>query len=264
MATADRSDGWAALDAELGQWQQDGQTPTFWWRDDDARAPSPALDQLLALSDRHAVPVHLSVIPDGLSPDLAPRLHRAGQVLVLQHGFAHRNHEPPGSGASEFGASRAAEAMRADLLSGWRILCAAGLPHLQKVLAAPWNRLGARALQILSDEGYVAVSGFPDRVDAQAPLPQVHIHVDPIRWRAGPRFRGTRSTLNTLVSHLHARRTGTVPRDQATGLATHHLQTDPESWVFLDRLLQRLTRPETTAWPTLPQMLHQGGLRPNG
>ncbi len=73
---------WAALDVELALWASKGLNPRLWWRDDDAKAVTPDLERLLALSDSYAVPIHLSVIPEGLQPELAPRLRDAGYAFV--------------------------------------------------------------------------------------------------------------------------------------------------------------------------------------
>src|SRR5260370_330913 len=49
---------WQSLMDELDRWPAG--TATFWWRDDDATAASPALDRLPALSDQ---PLALAGIP---------------------------------------------------------------------------------------------------------------------------------------------------------------------------------------------------------
>ena len=41
--------GWAALDAELDLWAAAGRVAGGWWRDDDAVAPTPALESLLTI-----------------------------------------------------------------------------------------------------------------------------------------------------------------------------------------------------------------------
>lgn len=97
---------WFALDAELAAWDNAGLRPRLWWRDDDAQSVAPDLERLLALSDTYAVPAHLSVIPDGMQPDLAPRLRDASYAFVLQYGLVHKNHEPKGAPASEVGNTR--------------------------------------------------------------------------------------------------------------------------------------------------------------
>ena len=51
MTTAAVDSGWAVLEAELDLWQAAGRTASFWWRDDDAVAATPALSRLLALPE---------------------------------------------------------------------------------------------------------------------------------------------------------------------------------------------------------------------
>ncbi len=83
------TEAWQRLADELDRWAPG--TATFWWRDDDAVAPSPALDRLLGLGSQ---PLALAVIPAEMVPELAGYL-TGRKVDVLQHGYAHRNHEPP-------------------------------------------------------------------------------------------------------------------------------------------------------------------------
>ena len=54
---------WPPLRRALAQLRQDNIALPVWWRDDDAEGLSPQLDQLLGLSDRYALPVHLAVVP---------------------------------------------------------------------------------------------------------------------------------------------------------------------------------------------------------
>ena len=53
---------WTELDDELNRWAEAGIVADFWWRDDDAEAPGPELDRLLALAGAHGGPMHLSLI----------------------------------------------------------------------------------------------------------------------------------------------------------------------------------------------------------
>ena len=46
---------WKALRHELDHWAALGRAAEFWWRDDDARQPSPELNVLIALA-RRALP----------------------------------------------------------------------------------------------------------------------------------------------------------------------------------------------------------------
>jgi hypothetical protein len=245
---------WADLKQELALWDAAGLTPRLWWRDDDAQTVTPALERLLDLSERFAVPVHLSVIPEGLAPDLAPRLRDAGHAYVLQHGLAHLNHEPKGTPASEVGDTRDTALQQADLARGWAILEAAQMPRLLRGLTPPWNRIADATRRHLPDWRYNFLSAYEGRGDAAAVAGLHHIdaHLDPIRWKYDRVFRGEDKMLAMLLGHLTERRIGNDARP--IGYVTHHLQTNEDIWAFTDRLFAA-TR---GMWRTVPQMQADG------
>lgn len=245
---------WAALDAELAAWEGAGLRPRLWWRDDDAQGVTPDLETLLALSDRYDVPVHLAVIPQGLRPDLAPRLRTAGMAYVLQHGLAHINHEPKGLPASEVGDTRALALQEQDLRAGWALLEAAQLPRLLHGFVPPWNRIGDATRRCLPDWGYSFLSAYEGRGDdTTVPgLSHIDAHLDPIRWKYDRVFRGEDKMLAMMIGHLEERRKGEPARP--LGYVTHHLQTPPAVWDFTARLFAA-TR---GMWLTVPQMQQEG------
>lgn len=241
---------WQDLERELDAWRRAGRSPTFWWRDDDAEAPTPALERLIALSERHGAPLHLAVVPRGVCTSLRERLARSPDVYVMQHGYAHLNHEPPSARASEVGQHRPLDDQIADLRDGWRRLVEAQLPNLLPAFVPPWNRIGDKTVAHLPDLGYRLLSTCHARKSAspQPGLHQVNIHMDPIRWKGGAAFRGTEATLEILVRHLRERRTGLADPDEPTGISTHHLQTDEPAWAFLEELLTRLGHRTEMEW----------------
>lgn len=245
---------WAALDAELSAWAAQGITPRLWWRDDDAQTVTPDLERLLSLSERFSVPVHLSVIPEGLQPDLALRLHDTAHAFVLQHGLRHKNHEPKGLPASEVGNTRDLVLQQDDLRRGWDILQAAGMPRLLHGFVPPWNRIGDATRQLLPDWGYNFLSAYEGRGDDAdiAGLTQIDAHLDPIRWKYDRVFRGEDKMLAMMIAHLVDRRSTdpTLP----IGYVTHHLQTSDAIWEFTDRLFARTHG----MWLTVPQMQKEG------
>src|SRR5215467_5061039 len=91
---------WEALAAELDAWGAGRQRATFWWRDDDAGPPAPALVRLLDLARDLELPLGLAVVPAWLQPETAVLVREhLPRVAILQHGIAHENHEtvpPPG------------------------------------------------------------------------------------------------------------------------------------------------------------------------
>lgn len=235
---------WAALAAELDAWAAAGRTATLWWRDDDATAPGPALDRLLDLSSRHAAPVALAVIPARAVPDLAAAVRGAA---VLQHGWSHANHARPGEKKCELGGHRPLSAVTTELAEGRQRLAelfgAGPLP----VLVPPWNRIAAEVAAALPDLGFRALSTHRDHDAAVPGLVQANTHLDPVDWRGGCGFLGTGAALAGAVDHFRARRSGDAP-DRPTGLLTHHLAMDGETWAFIDRFLAATAGHPAARW----------------
>lgn len=250
---------WADLDAELVLWRAGGEVPTFWWRDDDTEAPTAALDRLISIAESVGQPLHLAVVPKQIDAGLAPRLRASPLVHVLQHGFAHINHEAKGTGASEVGVTRDISLQIDDLREGWRRLLRADLPQLVPMLVPPWNRIAETTLPHLPGLGYAAVSTFYRRPHP-APvkgLQHFHCHIDPIRWKEGARFSGTEKTLEQCVLHLRQRRLGDAEKDEPTGFVSHHLQTDEDTWDFMAAFLARLTQNGATRWLRIADVLKE-------
>lgn len=243
---------WAALEHELSLWQSAGEVPQFWWRDDDAQTMTPALETLLSIADRHGVPVHLSVIPEGLDPDLPTALNTQPLAYVLQHGLRHKNHEPKGHPASEVGDHRAMEDVTRDLAEGWQTLCQAGFDRLLQVLVPPWNRISDAVRAQLPAMGYAGLSSYPGRgsSDPIERLVQWDGHLDPIRWKKERSFRGEDSMITMTIEALQDRRLGNA--HGPIGYLTHHLQTDQAVWDFTQEWLERLTYQGRTKWHAFP------------
>ena len=92
---------WTALDAELAIWRTEGLHLPIWWRDDDAIAPTPALDRLAALAEDLSLPVHIAVIPKHADPALAAYSKDRPLIRPLVHGWQHISHAPDGAKKAE-------------------------------------------------------------------------------------------------------------------------------------------------------------------
>lgn len=236
---------WAALSRELDAWQESGRRASLWWRDDDAVEPSPALERLLDLARQAGAPLALAVIPARATWALAERLASSdARVSVLQHGFAHRNHAPPGAKKIEIDGARPRAEVMEELSRGRALLDGLFGETHHAILVPPWNRIAEALVPALPALGYRGLSAFQPRPTprAAAGLVLVNTHVDLLRWRAPRGFAGESDVLGALVGHLAARRSGAVDPEEATGLLTHHLVHDAPAWTFLAELLQRLTR----------------------
>lgn len=235
---------WDALQAELDLWQRAGRRASVWWRDDDATRPGPALDRLIALAEAQGAPLALAVVPAPCEAGLADRLRTAEGVSVLQHGFAHLNHEAADRKKCELGGARPAAAVLTELAAGRQRLAELFGPRSLPVLVPPWNRIDPALVAGLPGLGFRGLSTYTPRAAARpaAGLLQVNCHVDPIRWKPARGFLGAAESLALLCRHLADKRQGAADRDEPSGLMTHHAVHDDALWDFLEALLGRLAR----------------------
>lgn len=242
--------GWSDLDRELDIWADAGREATFWWRDDDAVEPTPALARLRELSRDHRVPLALAVIPLPAVSALAPFLLDHPTARPVQHGYAHRNHAAAGAKSTELGAARPIAFSEDDLGRGCRRMRELFGEAFLPVLVPPWNRIDPGLVQRLPRLGFRGLSTFGPRAEAEpAPgLTQVNTHLDIIDWRGSRGFVGEEKALRHLISHLRARREHSVDPAEPTGLLTHHLAHDASAWGFITALLPQISRHPAGRW----------------
>jgi hypothetical protein len=222
----------------------------LWWRDDDARGPSPALERLLALSDRRRTPLTLAAIPDDRLAELAPALAVRPWVNVAQHGVDHRNRRR-GPAAGEFPPDWTGPEITAAITAGWARLAA--LPGARRVFVPPWNDVHPALPEALRRERYLGLAAWGEVRPARRSF-RVDAHIDLMRWRKGPRFRGAARFRAALVEALQRRRTEEL-WDAPIGILTHHLDHDPAAWAFLDAfLIWSGERPELV-WVSVAELL---------
>jgi predicted glycosyltransferase len=219
----------AALDGAAAH----GRTASFFWRDDDAVTATPALDRLLDLAGRHAVPILIAAIPAGIQPALGRRLDGAGGASVAIHGLAHQNYAPAGEKPAEFGPHRSLDILRDDAASGFRI-ARERLPEaaLLPVFVPPWNRLAPALAAALPDFGYRGLSAVPG--PAIPGLRRLDATLDPIDWRGTRSLKDPKPLLRKLAADIAA--------GNPVGLLTHHLAHDAAIWTFLEELLRVLVK----------------------
>lgn len=238
-ATSDAD--WTAFEAELDRWAAAGRVATFWWRDDDAIAWTPALERLLALAAE--TPIALAVIPGHAKRELAPRLAPFKSVSVLQHGWQHTNHAPGSDAKCEFGGQRPLRQRLDELAAGHERLMSLFDGQARPALVPPWNRIARDLVPLLPGIGIHGLSVASPRPAAEiAPgLRLVNIHADLVDWHGDQDFIGEAAALGLVLRHLGDRRQGRVDAEEPTGILTHHLVQDAGTDRFLNRFLA-LTR----------------------
>ncbi|MHC9236361.1 polysaccharide deacetylase family protein [Pseudooceanicola sp. 502str34] len=222
---------WSGVRRELALWGEEGRVLPVWWRDDDAVAATPELDQLAQEARAFGLRIDLAVIPAGLEPTLAPAVAE-GPFRALVHGLHHANHAPADRKKAEFGDTRPLSDRLVEAHQGLATLRARLGGRLLPVFVPPWNRIGADMAPGLAQIGYRGLSTFRPRaaVEAAPGLLQLNTHLDPIDWR------GTRSAVAPeafaaqTLRLLEDRRTGRADAEEPLGLLTHHLVHDAAIW----------------------------------
>ncbi len=236
--------------AEMERWRDQGLTLPLWWRDDDAIAPTQALDRLLALAKGFDAPLHLAVIPRSAEDALADRLQEAVQVFALPHGWQHQNHAPPDEKKAEFGAHRPGQVMLDEVARGWRRIEKMFGPQALPVFAPPWNRVCPAVVDGLAGCGLGAVSTFLPR-GTKYPSPnllQVNTHLDPIAWRGSGGLVDPAVLAAAILAQLTDRRQGRTDNSEPYGLLTHHLVHDEHVWSFTATLVEVLIENGVAKW----------------
>jgi len=208
---------WARLEAEIAR--RGG--ARFWWRDDDAAAPSPALERLLAFE----VPISLAVVPDAAVPELFSNL--GNHVSVLQHGTDHRNRAAPGEKKTEFPAAEADAQALERLAAARRRLSKLAGDRALPVLVPPWNRIREELAGKLSSAGFTGLSR-DGKAKPVAGLKQINTHIDIVAWHEGRRFIGEEQALSAALELMDL--------TQPLGWLTHHAVHDEAAWRFLEKL----------------------------
>ncbi len=247
---------WRPLHAELDRWGEAGRRIRLWLRDDDAIAPSPALDRLAGLGERFELPVLLAVIPMEAEVALAAALRAMPALLPCQHGCRHRNLAAEDEKKSEFGPSRPAADVAADLALGRQRLADLFGAALLPVFVPPWNRIDPARAAVLPGLGYAGLSCFRGyRLGAAGGPPLANTHLDIMDWAGGRIGRAPQDLIAETCRLLAEQRSQAVD-DTDFGLLLHHRDHDATAWSFLDAFLA-VTQHHPAIAPTDPRRLFE-------
>jgi hypothetical protein len=239
-----------AATAELARWRSKGLSLPIWWRDDDAVAATPRLERLLALAEQFDAPLHLAVIPQPATAELADRMKGASTVFVLTHGWRHANHALPDQKKTEFGSGRPVATMIEEIASGCLRLGELFGDQALPIFTPPWNRIAPDLVKALPTIGFAAVSTFTPRKSKFAAdgLLQVNTHLDPVAWKSGGGLLDPSLLDAQLARELEARRMGSADNSEPYGLLTHHLVQDEATWAFTAMLVETLLDSSVARW----------------
>lgn len=237
---------WFLIERELDRALAVGRPVRFWWRDDDARDVSPLLIRLAELSARYQIPLVLAVVPSGDCLRLARFLSPYQWVFVAQHGVLHENRSNPGQPPSEFRPDDLVSYIAERISLGYSKIVQ--LPRALPLYVPPWNAVHPNLYPALTQLGIQMVSATGPLLIETNNLRQANVHLDLLRWRPTPYFRGRQRFLSRLWRLLRRRRLAGTWREPI-GLLTHHLEQDDASWQFLKAFLARTHADQRIKWP---------------
>jgi peptidoglycan/xylan/chitin deacetylase (PgdA/CDA1 family) len=255
------------LDARLARRLADGlaaakapRRVAVFFRADDIGVPGRRFARLVEIFQRHRAPLGLAVVPAWLTPARWERLAAltrggAGLWCWHQHGWRHANHEPQGK-KQEFGPARPAARVAADLRRGRQRLEALMGPAFYPAFTPPWNRCSARALELIREAGYRAVSrSSGSRPPAPPGLPELAVNLDLHTRREATAEGGWQALEEELQAAVAAGR---------CGIMIHHQRMNAAAAAFLDALLAALKAHGGFRLAGMPALAENGGRTANG
>jgi hypothetical protein len=239
---------WQPLLTELTRWALAGRTANFWLRDDDAVEPTEALDRLLGLTSKFAIPLTLAVIPVFTGEALASRVACAGHVTVAVHGWSHDNHAPDGEKKAELGTHRHRELVLGELRRGLSRIAGLHGQRMVPLLVPPWNRIDAGLIPDLAPIGYQALSVFGPAKPAV--IRMINSNVDLMDWHGTRGCRDHALLVRDTVVQLERAFGGGDP----VGILAHHLVHDDAAWAFLERLFEITGQNSVCKWRSVREL----------
>ncbi|MEP4246860.1 polysaccharide deacetylase family protein [Tateyamaria sp.] len=238
---------WSLLRAALSACRRDAVAVPLWWRDDDAIAPTAALDQLSRLSIQTGLPIHLAVIPAHADPALVHAIDTR-QIIPVVHGWTHMDHSGGLGKKNEFLTKRADAST--DAARGLTQMQALFGAKLRTMFVPPWNRINTAVTAALPGQGYTTLSTFGARTSPNAVpgLAQINTHIDPIWWKDTRDLVDPAALITQATQHLEARRTGVQDPTEPFGLLTHHLVHTDAIWNFSSAFVTEMLDGGATPW----------------
>ena len=240
----------SGLRAAIAACREAGCLPALWLRDDDAVAPTPALDRLLRFSQTTGLATHLAVIPADATEALGAYVTSNSEFIPVVHGLAHQNHASAEEKKAEFGPHRTLQERLADAQTGLHKLRKLFGNRLCPAFVPPWNRMADDMAEGLATAGFTMISTYGPRsvTHPAVGMVQINTHIDPIDWRGTRGLVDPDLILARLSATLAARARGETDGTEPLGLLTHHLVQDAAIWDFCEWLVGTLLDGGATPW----------------
>ncbi len=166
------------------------------------------------------LPVVQAVIPGAMEPALVKFLRDAKQkspqlLDIVQHGWLHKNHAPPGQGKYEFGASRAWTDQQADIREGKSRMHRAFGEDFTPGFVPPYHGFDQNTVSILEEEGFKYFSAGAHKPKIQADFLDLPAQVSFSRYDLG-------TTSTYKAEDVFKALIQSIKLKILTGVLTHH------------------------------------------
>jgi hypothetical protein len=231
----------------LARRSEAGMPTAFWWRDDDFADDCEGFRHLVRVARATGISPLVAAIPTRLRPGVGDLVAQLPDITVCQHGYAHVSHEPASAAKSEFGDGRTETAVRADIVSGRRIMEETFGRNHASVFVPPWNRFLPRYGDILVEEMFTGFSGAatPAALQNRPGLRCVDIQVSVLDWTDPPVIRDP----TVLVARMNdiLKRAGLAPQ-APIGILTHHRAMGAEAWQIMAEVFSLVSATGGARW----------------
>ena len=210
----------------------------IFFRADDIAVPGKQFAHLLEIFSQSRVPLCLAVVPAWLTRPRWLALERvaknsASRWCWHQHGWRHVNHEIDGK-KQEFGPVRCRADLEHDIRCGRQRLENLLGKNFFPVFTPPWNRCDQKALELLKEMDYAAIS----RSRGSKPPPpegllNIDVNVDLHTRKEKTPGIGWDNLFNDLQQAIASGR---------CGIMIHHQRMNQAAFDFLDILLNALKK----------------------
>jgi peptidoglycan/xylan/chitin deacetylase (PgdA/CDA1 family) len=208
----------------------------IFFRADDIAVPGSNFTRLLKIFSHYRVPLCLAVVPAWLTRlrwlTLKGVAQDAGSRWCWhQHGWRHVNHEVEGK-KQEFGPTRSRADLAHDIGCGRQRLEKLLGKDFYPVFTPPWNRCDPKALDVLEDLGYAAISrSRGSRPPSSKGLASFEVNVDLHTRKEKTPAAGWHNLFDELQQAIASGR---------CGIMIHHQRMNQAAFDFLDILLKAL------------------------
>jgi hypothetical protein len=215
--------------------KQQSRPVRIYFRADDIGLIDNNFIQMMQLFADFDMPLCLALVPQWLSADnwqqIRSLVNKESLFCWHQHGFNHSNHETVGK-KCEFGESRPIETIRHDILAGKMKLKQLLAGSFFPVFTPPWNRCSNRAMQILQELDFAALSRS---INVQPPppagFPDLAINID-LHTRREP---DPQKAMDNLLAECR-----TALESGYMGFMIHHQRMNSTAFLFLEHLFRAI------------------------